>query len=318
MTLPESSDVELLVDKVVPEAHGVVSLTLVSPAGGLVPRWAPGAHIDVLISPDLERQYSLCGDADDEKSLRIAVLREPESRGGSQWVHDQVRAGDVIRIRAPRNNFKLEAAAEYLFIAGGIGITPILPMVAACEARRAPWRLIYGGRQQDSMAFTGDLERYGDRVQVWPQDRFGLIDIAGFLGPPRTGAAIYCCGPGPLLDAVETAAETWPAGSLHIERFRPKTGTLDDPGQPFDVIIDTTGMQIHVPSGQSILEACKSVGVHIPTSCGEGTCGTCETGLLEGIADHRDSYLTPQERDSGEVIMPCCSRAKTPSLVLDL
>ncbi|GAA1652918.1 ferredoxin [Mycolicibacterium murale] len=318
MTLSELSDVELLVDQIVPEAHGVVSLTLVSPAGGLVPRWAPGAHIDVLISPDLERQYSLCGDPDDEKSLRIAVLREPESRGGSQWVHERLNAGDVIRVRGPRNNFELQEADEYLFIAGGIGITPILPMIAACEERQVPWRMIYGGRQLDSMAFTGDLERYGDRIRIWPQDRFGLIDIAGFLGAPRTGAAIYCCGPGPLLDAVEVAAETWPAGSLHMERFRPKAGVLDDPGQPFDVIVESTGIQVHVRSGQSIVDACKLAGVHIPTSCGEGTCGTCETGLLEGTADHRDSFLTPLEKESGEVIMPCCSRAKTPSLVLDL
>jgi ferredoxin-NADP reductase len=318
MTTSESSEIELLVSQVVTEAHGVVSVELISPTGGVVPPWEPGAHIDVLIGPGIERQYSLCGDPDNEKALRVAVLREPESRGGSEWIHSALNAGDTLRVRGPRNNFPLIDAEEYLFIAGGIGITPILPMMAACESRRSRWQLVYGGRQAESMAFIEELRRYADRVQIWPQDQRGLIDIDSFLGSPRPGAAIYCCGPGPLLDAVERATSAWPDNALHIERFRPKAGALDGPDAPFDVILDSSSLRVHVAAGQSIVDACRLAGVHIPTSCGEGTCGTCETGVVDGVPEHRDSFLTPQERESNEVMMPCCSRARTPSLVLDL
>ncbi|MBU8817583.1 PDR/VanB family oxidoreductase [Mycolicibacterium goodii] len=318
MSTSATSEIELLVDQIVTEAHGVISIDLVSPTGALVPRWEPGAHIDVMISSELERQYSLCGDPDDEKRLRVAVLREPESRGGSQWIHEELTVGDTLRIRGPRNNFGLVDAEEYLFIAGGIGITPILPMIATCEARNAPWRLVYGGRQADSMAFTEELKRYGDRVDTWPQDQRGIIDLAGVLGDPKAGVAIYCCGPGPLLDAVEQATNGWPAGALHLERFRPKEGALDGADEPFDIVLESSNLTLRVESGQSILEVCKAAGVHIPTSCGEGTCGSCETGVLEGVPDHRDSYLTAQEQESNEVLMACCARAKTPSLVLDL
>ncbi|CAN3132105.1 PDR/VanB family oxidoreductase [Mycobacterium sp. smrl_JER01] len=318
MSTSATSEIELLVDRIITEAHGVVSIDLVSPTGALVPRWEPGAHIDVVISSELERQYSLCGDPDDEKRLRVAVLREPESRGGSQWIHEELTVGDTLRIRGPRNNFGLVDAREYLFIAGGIGITPILPMIAACEVRNAPWRLVYGGRKADSMAFTEELKRYGDRVDTWPQDQRGIIDLAAVLGEPRPEVAIYCCGPGPLLDAVEQATSGWPVGTLHLERFRPKDGALDGADDPFDIVLESSNLTLRVESGQSILEVCKAAGVHIPTSCGEGTCGSCETGVLDGIPDHRDSYLTPQEQESNEVLMACCARAKTPSLVLDL
>jgi ferredoxin-NADP reductase len=310
--------IELRVGSIVTEARDVVSVELISPTGGVVPRWAPGAHIDVLIGARLERQYSLCGDPVDDRVLRVAVLLEPQSRGGSKWVHEVLTVGDTVRIREPRNNFQLVDATEYLFIAGGIGITPILPMIAECAARDAPWRLVYGGRRADSMAFTTELRRYAERVQIWPQDELGLIDVDAFIGAPRPGVAIYCCGPGPLLDAVEAATSGWPVQTLHVERFRPKDGALDGPDDGFDVVLDHSGLTIPVAAGQSVLEACRLAGVHIPTSCGEGTCGTCETVVLEGIPDHRDSFLTREEQESGDVMMPCCSRSLTPVLVLDL
>jgi ferredoxin-NADP reductase len=314
--LPES---DVVVERINPEADGVISLDLVSVTGEALPAWDPGAHVDLIIDDQFERQYSLCGDPADERRLRIAVLREPASRGGSRWVHEKIAAGDKIRVRGPRNHFALvNDAEEYLFIAGGIGITPILPMIAECEARGAQWRLVYGGRTAGSMAFVEDLSRYGDRVLMWPQDQRGHIDIEGFLGEPRAGAAIYCCGPGPLLDAVEGVSQTWPAQALHVERFRAKEGALDGADEPFDVELDRSGLVVHVGAGQTIVEAVRAAGVQVPTSCGEGTCGTCETEVLDGIPDHRDSFLTPEERESNEVMMLCCSRACTPSLVLDL
>lgn len=310
--------IELRVGGIVSAARGVVAIDLISPTGDAVPRWEPGAHIDILIGPGLERQYSLCGDPGDDTALRVAVLREPESRGGSRRIHESLAVGDTVRIRQPRNNFELVEAREYLFIAGGIGITPILPMIAACDARGASWQLVYGGREVGSMAFADELRRYADRVQVWPQDRLGHIDIGAFLGDPRPDVAIYCCGPGPLLDAVEVATSGWPNGTLHVERFRPKDGVRDGSDEPFEVRLDNLGVTVAVNAGQSIVEACRQIGVLIPTSCGEGTCGTCETGVLDGTPDHRDSYLTVDEQDSNEVIMACCSRARTPFLVLDI
>ncbi|GCE37917.1 Flavodoxin reductases (ferredoxin-NADPH reductases) family 1; Vanillate O-demethylase oxidoreductase [Rhodococcus wratislaviensis] len=322
MTNSDSSDavaeVDVIIDGITNEADGIISLTFASLTGDKMPRWEPGAHIDVLLGPELERQYSLCGDVNDERTLRVAVLREPDSRGGSQWVHERLSVGDKIRIRGPRNHFRLVEAQEYLFIAGGIGITPILPMIADCEARGSRWSLVYGGRSTDSMAFTTQLAKHQDRVRFWPQDENGHIDIRGFLGDPRPGTAIYCCGPGPLLDAVEDVCSQWPTDALHLERFRPRAGAMEGPESPFEVELEQSNMVVTVAVGQTIVDACKSAGVHIPTSCGEGTCGTCETVVLEGVPEHRDSYLTAQERESNEVVMPCCSRSRTSRLVLDL
>jgi ferredoxin-NADP reductase len=303
---------------IVNEAHGVRSLELAPVDGDKMPQWEPGAHVDLILSPELERQYSLCGDPDDLRTWRVAVLREPESRGGSEWVHDKLEVGDQIRVRGPRNNFPLIAADEYLFIAGGIGITPILPMIARCETNGTPWRLVYGGRAESSMAFTDHLGGYGDKVTLWPQDRCGIIDLDALLGEARQNVAVYCCGPGVLLDAVEAECAHWENGALHLERFRPKAGALDGENTAFEVELEESGIVLTVGAEESIVDALEAAGVHVPTSCREGTCGTCETVVLDGIPDHRDSYLTDEEKESNEVMMPCCSRAKCDRLVLDL
>lgn len=311
-------EIVVTVAAIVEEADGIVSLRLEPTVGDKLPAWEPGAHVDVVLDVDLERQYSLCGDPTDLSHWRLGVLREPASRGGSAHVHEKLFAGDRMVVRGPRNNFALVDAAEYLFIGGGIGITPLLPMVAACEAAGRPWRLYYGGRQDSSMAFRRELAGYGDRVTFWPQDVHGILDLPTILGSPVAGTAIYCCGPGVLLDAVEQHTETWPAGALHLERFRPKEGALDGANTAFEVELDHSGITLTVAADQTLVEAIEEVGVHIPTSCREGTCGTCETVVLEGEPDHRDSYLTPQEKASNEVMMPCCSRARSSRLVLDL
>ena len=295
-------------------AEGVLALTLRHPLGEPLPAWEPGAHVDVVLGPGLERQYSLCGDPADRSAWRIAVLREASGRGGSAHVHEQVREGDKLRVRGPRNAFRLEPAPGYRFVAGGIGITPILPMLAAAEAAGAPWTLLYGGRTRRSMAFTGELARYGDRVTLAPEDETGLLDLPSVLDDVPEGTLVYCCGPGPLLDAVEARS---PSGVLRVERFRPKERRSGGDGA-FEVELARSGRTLTVAPDVSVLDAVRAAGVEVLYSCTEGTCGTCETDVLEGEPDHRDSVLTEEERAAGETMLICVSRCRGGRLVLDL
>ncbi|MFF4627827.1 PDR/VanB family oxidoreductase [Streptomyces griseorubiginosus] len=312
--MSDAYEAELVVERRESAADGVLALTLRHPLGEQLPAWEPGAHIDVLLGPGLERQYSLCGDPADRARWRIAVLREPVGRGGSAHVHEQVNQGDKVRVRGPRNHFALRPAPRYLFIAGGIGITPILPMLAAAEAEGAQWSLLYGGRTRNSMAFTEELSRYGDRVTVAPQDETGLLDLPSVLDGVPEGTLVYCCGPGPLLDAVE---QRCPAGLLHVERFAPKEQEEGE-NTEFEVELAQTGTTVTVPADVSVLDAVRASGVEVLFSCTEGTCGTCETDVLEGTPDHRDSVLTDEEREAGETMMICVSRCRGRRLVLDL
>jgi ferredoxin-NADP reductase len=286
---------------------------MTSADGGQLPEWTPGAHVDLHLPCGLVRQYSLCGDPAERGRWRVAVLREPAGRGGSACVHDDLVPGDELAAAGPRNNFPLVDATEYLFLAGGIGITPILPMLAQVTRRGRPWRLAYGGRTRASMAFLPELAAYGDRVTIWPQDERGLLPLDDLL-PGSPGTAVYCCGPEPLLRAVEDRCAP---GTLHLERFAPKepVSTLDD---PFEVELASCGTVIGVPAGVSVLAALRDAGVEVLSSCEEGTCGTCETAVLDGVPEHRDSVLTPAERDAADIMMICVSRARTPRLVLDL
>jgi ferredoxin-NADP reductase len=299
-------------------ADGVVGLTLCAPDGGPLPAWAPGAHVDLHLPGGMVRQYSLCGDPAEAARWRVAVLREPDGRGGSACVHDKVVVGVELTASGPRNHFALIDAEEYLFLAGGIGITPLLPMLGAVGRRGRPWRLVYGGRRRASMAFLDVLEPLGGAVAVRPEDEFGLLDLDELLRTPKAGTAVYCCGPESLLRAVEQRCAAWPAGALHVERFTPAT---PDPGatdEAFEVELARSGQCVQVPAGVSILAALEAAGVVVLSSCQEGTCGTCETGVLGGEPDHRDSVLTKAERQVGDVMMICVSRSRTPRLVLDL
>lgn len=219
-------EAELVVGRRESVADGVLALTLRHPLGAELPPWEPGAHIDVVLGPDLERQYSLCGDPTDRRAWRIAVLREPDGRGGSAHVHGRLGEGDTVRVRGPRNHFALAPAPRYRFVAGGIGITPILPMLAAAEAAGAEWSLLYGGRTRGSMAFTEELGRYGARVTLAPQDETGLLDLAPVLDRVPEGTLVYCCGPGPCSTRWRSGARprccTW-SGSGRGPRRRPGT-----------------------------------------------------------------------------------------------
>jgi ferredoxin-NADP reductase len=299
-------------------AEGVVTLTLREVDGGRLPPWEAGAHVDLILDAAATRQYSLCGDPGTPDVWRLGILRDAAGSGGSLYVHDQLKAGDVVHVRGPRNNFPLVESPRYLFIAGGIGITPMLPMIRSAGAAGAEWQLVYGGRQRTSMAFLDELAAHGDRVVVRPQEEYGLLDLDSLLGQPQPGTKVYCCGPEPLLAAVEQRCAAWPKRSLHVERFVPKPLTEPVLHEAFEIYLAQSGVSLTVPPERSILGVVEDAGVPVLSSCAEGTCGTCETTVLEGVPDHRDSVLDSDEREAGDCMMICVSRACTPRLVLDL
>ncbi len=299
-------------------AEGVVALELRRPGGGELPAWQPGAHVDLVLDTDLERQYSLCGDPADRAVWRIAVLREPDSRGGSERVHTTVAVGDVLTARGPRNGFALEPAQRYLFVAGGIGITPILPMIHAADAAGADWTLVYGGRRTASMAFRDRVGVYGERVRLHPEDTHGLLPLDELLGRPGADTLVYCCGPEPLLRAVERCCAEWPRGALHVERFAPKEMAAPVRTATFQVRCARSRIEVDVGPDESVLEALERAGAPVPSSCREGTCGTCESPVLAGRPDHRDSLLSEEEQEAGDVVLVCVSRSLDDVLVLDI
>ncbi|WUT49967.1 PDR/VanB family oxidoreductase [Streptomyces canus] len=300
-------------------ADGIVSLTLTHPSGARLPDWTPGSHIDLVLPDGTTRQYSLCGDRWDAHTYRIAVLREPTGRGGSAQVHDRLSPGDRIGVGAPRNHFPLVPSEKYLFIAGGIGITPLLPMVRQAELLGADWQLLYGGRTRKSMAFREELTAaYGERVHVVPQDELGLLDLGAWLGTPRPDTKVYCCGPAPLLAAVEAACAAWPPYALRTERFTAAEQSAPVRDTAFEVELRRTGRTVTVTPEVSVLEAVRRAGADVLSSCEQGTCGTCLTPVLAGRPDHRDSVLADHERAANDCMFLCVSRSCDDRLVLDL
>ena len=311
-------EVEVVVEKIDTPAAGVRELVLRAPAGTELPLWTPGAHIDVEAG-GYTRQYSLCGDPFDVSTWRIAILREPDGRGGSAYMHDKVSEGTTLRVRGPRNHFALEPSPTYIFIAGGIGITPILPMITESDASGADWTLAYGGRTRSSIAYGDELvAQYADRVQVLPADETGLLDLNKLIGEPRADTMVYCCGPEPLLRAVEERCASWLPGALHIERFAPKQQAEPVLTESFEVELSDSRRTLTVPPDKSILAVLEDAGIDVLSSCTEGTCGTCETVVLDGQVDHRDSLLTPAEQAANDVMFVCVSRGACDKLVLEL
>lgn len=307
------------------EADDVRALRLAHRDGLPLPRWAPGAHVDVLVGEGEVRQYSLCSSpADDE--WRIAVLRARGGRGGSRWLHDRVREGDLLHVGRPRNNFVLDLGRDrgtgrLVFLAGGIGITPLLPMVAAADEARADWTLLYLGTAAGRMAFLDELRRYGDRVVEHRDDEAGVIDLEAALdGLGAAAATVYACGPASLLAAAERYAARRGGCRLVLERFDagPPVVPAPDPDEHGFVVVTSDGSEVPVGPGESILDAVRRAGVPALSSCAEGVCGTCETRVVDGVPDHRDQLLSDEERASGEVMMICVSRCRGDRLVLDL
>lgn len=301
-------DLDMVVRRVRAEADDVVSLSMVRPCGAPLPSWRPGSHVDVVLPSGRQRQYSLCGDPADRHGYRIAVRRIADGDGGSREMHG-LRAGDRLRIRGPRNAFTfVDTAPSYLFVAGGIGITPILPMVRAAGDRG---RLVYLGRSRASMPFLGELP---DTVTVRPDDEYGSPDITEILAAAEPGAAVYVCGPPPVLEAAHRCLfELNPAASLHTERFS-ALPVVD--GTAFDVTLARTGVTVRVGAKETALDAIRRAVPGAAYSCRQGFCGTCRTGVLAGDVDHRDRLL-PDGARAGSML-PCVSRSTGGPLVLDL
>lgn len=303
-------------------ARDVYAFELVHPRGHRLPCWTAGAHIDVHIAPGLVRQYSLCGDPRDRSRYVIAVHRCAPSRGGSDAMHDAVHAGNRITVGMPRNRFKLAPGSPHtVLLAGGIGLTPLLAMAETLSASGASFELHYCTRSPLHAAFSERLHerRFHGRILFHYSNTVGRADFDGLLAAPRRGAHLYICGAAGFTDAALAAAERqgWPAANVHTERFSAPPGPQAGGAQAaFDVVIASTGRVVHVPAGQSALAALHGAGVAIPTSCGQGLCGTCVTGVLAGEPDHRDHCLTEEARTV--CFTPCCSRARGPQLVLDL
>ena len=315
---------ETEVHRITHESDGVLSMELRHPLGHQLPEWDAGSHLDVLLPNGLIRQYSLCSDPGQRDSWRLAVLREPAGRGGSAFVHDELRPGTKIQVRGPKNNFALAPAAEYVFLAGGIGITPILPMVRAAAAGDKPWRLIYMGRSRKNMAFLDELAGYGQNVHIHADDEGGFYPLAELLADPGADFHVYTCGPGPLLKVIESLAGDWLDPSrLHFERFAADPATAEAAVAPHEgdhefTVQGTDGTEVRVPVGVSILQSLEDAGRNPLNSCREGICGTCETPVVSGEIDHRDSLLSDDEREAGDTMMICVSRCKGKRLVLDL
>lgn len=302
-------------------ADGVVGLTLTGVDGPL-PSWAPGAHIDIVLPSGMCRQYSLCGPLG-SGDYEIAVLHEADGRGGSREVHQSLTVGSVVKIGTPRNRFPLARADAYLFVAGGIGITPLLPMVEAIDAAGLPWRLLYGGRSRSSMAFLDELDLYDEHIEVFARDEAGRMDIAVAVeraASAHPGVVVYTCGPASLISAVEEAVAAVGAEPARSERFA--AATCDDqisrePAAAFEVQLGADGPVVPVREDQSILSAVLEAGADVLYSCEEGTCGSCQSTVLAGDVDHRDDLLTEQERAQAQILI-CVSRCSGGRLVLDI
>jgi ferredoxin-NADP reductase len=301
-------------------AEAINGYELVDPRGRDLPRFAAGAHVDLRFG-DFVRQYSLCNDPAERRRYCIAVLREEASRGGSRYVHDTIRIGDLIEVSMPRNNFPLESEAEqHLLIAGGIGIAPIMSMIAELQRRRADFQLHYCARSLARTAFGDDLARIAADGRVHFHydggDSARGLDIGALLRDSPQGTHLYYCGPAGLMAAAAEATKGWPAGTVHCEYFTaaPPASVLDD--KPFRVRLAKRGVEYEIPVGQTIVGVLRRHGITVPTSCELGYCGACVTRYLEGEPDHRDQVL--REYGRGRFVLICCARSKTPVLHLDL
>lgn len=295
---------------------GVTSYVLVHSGGADLPAWEPGAHVDVHLPSGAVRQYSLCGDPDDRTCYRIAVLELPSGRGGSVELHQELRPGVMVGVGQPRSAFTLVDAERYVFVAGGIGITPLLPMIREVQHQGLPWELSYCARSARHFSFVDELRALGsDRVRFLAEDVDGRPDLAELVRG-SAGSVVFCCGPAGLMDGL--AAEMTAAGrdDLHLERFTPHPVTVD--GSGFTVELARSGTVVDVPDDRTVLEAVRAAGVDVDSSCEMGICGTCETKVLSGTVEHRDELLTDAEKAQGTTMMICVSRAACPRLILDL
>lgn len=317
-SVADATQANLVITAKTKAADGVVALTLAHPDGRRLPDWTPGSHIDVVLPSGANRQYSLCGDRWDAYSYRIAVRHEAQGRGGSAYIHEQLSVGTAVGLGGPRNNFPLVPSEKYLFIAGGIGITPMLSMIHQADLVGADWKLLYLGRSRNTMAFVDELAVYADRVTTVAKDESGPCQLEELIGAPQSETKVYVCGPQRLLTAVQRHCANWPAGLLRLEHFAAKVHGAPGRDTAFEVELAHAGLSVTVRPDQSILDAIQKAGVNVLTSCREGICGTCEVIVLDGAPDHRDSILDDADRTAGHCMFPCVSRSLSDRLVLDL
>jgi vanillate monooxygenase ferredoxin subunit len=319
-----SGDIEVRVATRVVEAEDVLSFELQAVDGSVLPSFSAGSHIDVQVPGGLVRQYSLCNDPGETHRYQIAVLREAASRGGSVNMHERVRPGDHLHISAPRNHFALaQGATSHLLLAGGIGVTPLLCMAERLSVLGAKFTLHYASRSKSRAAFLERIARsaFADRVHLHHDDGDAAqrLDLPAVLAATAPGLHLYVCGPQGFMDAVLAQARTagWAADQLHSEYFG--AASASEAGDTsFEVQLASSGRVVSVPADQTVIRALAAAGVHVSTSCEQGVCGTCLTRVLDGRPLHRDLYLTPEEQAANDQFLPCCSRACTPRLVLDL
>lgn len=306
--------------RVVAHDENVVALTLAAADDRPLPRWHPGAHLDIHLPSGLLRQYSLCGDPDVTDSYRIAVRRIPDGGGGSIEMH-ALAIGDTVSTHGPRNAFPLTVpgygspTTRFRFVAGGIGITPILPMLGLAEKLGVDWSMVYAGRSRDSLPFIDEVDRFGDRVEIRTDDAHGVPSAAELLGDCPDGTTVYACGPAPMLTAIRAELAGRDEVELHFERFAAPP-VVD--GREFAVTIASSGREVVVAADETLLSALRRSDVAAPYSCQQGFCGTCRTRVLAGAVDHRDTLLTEPERENGMMLI-CISRtANGERLTLDL
>jgi vanillate O-demethylase ferredoxin subunit len=306
------------------EATDICSFELVEVNGRALPAFSAGSHIDVQAADGVVRQYSLCNDPKETHRYLIAVLKDANTRGGSKAMHEQVKVGDVLSISTPKNHFPLaHEAKRSLLLAGGIGVTPILCMAERLAVAGADFEMHYCTRSPDRMAFRQRIAAapYAQRVQLHFDDGDAAqkLDIAALLRAPQPGVHLYVCGPKGFMDAVLSTARAqgWPEAQLHYEFFGAEVVKSADDAS-FEVKLASSGKVVVVPKDKTVVQALAAAGVEVQTSCEQGVCGTCLTRVLEGVPDHKDMYLTPEEQAANDQFTPCCSRSKTPVLVLDL
>jgi ferredoxin-NADP reductase len=313
---------ELTVRSIESRAQDVLEFVL-GPAepGPTLPEWSPGAHVTVHLQPGLSRSYSLVGDVGGS-AYRIAVGLDRDSRGGSRFLHEQVKVGDRLRVDPPSNSFLLVDSAPCIFLAGGIGITPFVSMIDTMNREKRVWRAFVSARTAARAAYLGALKAWaqasGAQVETWFDDQRGgrMPDLAALIAQVPEDWHLYCCGPAPMIDAFLSAARERPSSHVHIEYFRAEGPSGSD--RSFTVELARSGRSVEVPAGSSILDALMMAGIDAPYSCYEGLCGTCETRVLEGVPEHRDQLLTERARASNQTVIICRSGSLTPRLVLDL
>ncbi|MFF0769822.1 PDR/VanB family oxidoreductase [Nonomuraea wenchangensis] len=299
------------------EATGIVSVVLGADDGAALPAWTPGAHLDVELAPGLVRQYSLSGDPGNGSAYRITVALQQDGRGGSKHVHERLRIGELLKVSAPRSTFPFVDAPGYVFLAGGIGVTPLLPMMRRASAEGKPWVLHLAARSRRAVPFRDELGGGTGTVRLCVSDEGQRLDLRDAVATAHPSAAVYCCGPERMLTEVERHARDL-GREVRVERFQAKALSAPTRQGAFVVRCARSQQAVTVEPEQSILDALATAGVEVPSSCREGVCGTCELAVLSGAVEHRDSILTDAEKQANETMLVCVSRALTEELELDV